>query len=1076
MLRLSEIRRGRLDLNGQVSYAKSILASQGKAVGHNIDYRQPGLHLPNVDAAADYSVNEKKIALTHVVGRVFGGIAKGDAIVNWADASTATRKHPAEQTGLIRLNVDNMPAGMVAEALSTPEVQVGQLHPVGTGRGAVNVRWRGNPSRAVVELNVSVSPPASVTGDQTPVTADMKGTVEPLRERLVAEQLNVALPNLRLAASGSLGSASDRMHVSLTVNDLSRIRPVLAIVREESSKAGSLAGNLKFDGFLTGKITAPSIDGHSQVANLTFPLDALWTPPPPLEIVGRSAPRQPRPNYIHVDSGVGDVTYSTTGLSVRNGTVRRAGAQAQIDVSIGLTDGTFTDSSPVSMHLVIRDAAVADLQQIAGYNYPISGKLATDLNVHGTRLNLQGGGHIQVLDGLAYGETIRSASADVRFVNEEAQVSNVTLTHEHAEVTGSAVYNLKNETFRFQAVGSNFELGTIPELNRNHLSIAGRLNFNASGSGTVDAPLINASAHLQNVVLNGQRVGDAKLLAVTRGDTLHLTARSNFQSAEVSLDGTIRLRESMPANITAQFSNFDFMPFLQSVFQTKLTGQSYVGGTLVLEGPLKEPSALTVKAEIPKLTAQSQGVEMHNAEPIRVSIVKQKLHLDSLHLEGTDTQFTAGGSVDLSGARKMDVQAEGRLNLKLVQSFNSDMNSSGLVDFNVSVGGSIPKPTIVGEVKVTNCAVSMIDFPNGLSNINGSLIFNQERIQVQTLTARTGGGDIRIGGFATYYPGVAFNVTVKGDEIRMRYPQGVSTTANLDLKLIGNLSSSALSGDVVITRFSFNNQFDVATFLAKSSRVPEAPRASPLNNVHFNVHVISTPQLQVQSSLAKVAGNADLRVRGTPANPILLGRINLTEGQVEFNGATYRLDRGDVSFLNPAHTEPTIDVAATTRVRDYYITLRFSGQPTHGLKTNYSSDPPLQAADIINLLAFGQTREEAQIESTQGGTPMTESVSNAILGQAINNAVSGRMQKLFGVSRVKISPEIGSAQSNPTAQVTIEQQVSNKVTVTYISNLTQSSQQSIFVEYNLDRNVSLIAGRDQYGVVSFDIRIRQRKR
>lgn len=107
---------------------------------------------------------------------------------------------------------------------------------------------------------------------------------------------------------------------------------------------------------------------------------------------------------------------------------------------------------------------------------------------------------------------------------------------------------------------------------------------------------------------------------------------------------------------------------------------------------------------------------------------------------------------------------------------------------------------------------------------------------------------------------------------------------------------------------------------------------------------------------------------------------------------------------------------------------------------------------------------------------MTESVSNAILGQAINNAVSGRMQKLFGVSRVKISPEIGSAQSNPTAQVTIEQQVSNKITVTYISNLTQSSQQSIFVEYNLDRNVSLIAGRDQYGVVSFDIRIRQRKR
>ncbi|HVZ17355.1 MAG TPA: translocation/assembly module TamB domain-containing protein, partial [Terriglobales bacterium] len=628
----------------------------------------------------------------------------------------------------------------------------------------------------------------------------------------------------------------------------------------------------------------------------------------------------------------------------------------------------------------------------------------------------------------------------------------------------------------FQAVGSNFELSTIPWLNGNRLAVSGRLNFNASGTGTRSAPVVNASARLRNVVVNGQRVGDARLLAVTQGETLHVTAHSNFQTAEVNLNGTVRLRELMPASITAQFSNFDFMPLLQSMAHARISGQSYVGGTLTLEGPLKAPQALTVRAEIPKLTATMEGVEVHNPEPIKISVVNQRLRIDSLHLVGTDTQLTASGTVNLSGHMRMDLRANGRLNLKMTQSFDPDINSGGFMDMNVSINGTVAKPAIVGEVKVTNGSVSLIDFPNGLSNINGTLLFNEERLQVQTLTAQTGGGDIRIGGFATYSPGVAFNVTVQGEGIRMRYPQGVSTTGNLDLKLVGTLNSSTLSGDVTITRFAFNNQFDIATFLAKAARPPEAPRVTPLNNVHFNLRVVSTPQLQVQSSLAKVAGNADLRVRGTPANPILLGHINLTEGQVEFNGATYRIDRGDISFLNPARTEPTIDIAATTRVRDYDITLRFNGQPSHGLKTNYSSDPPLPAADIINLLAFGQTREEAQIEATQGATPMTESVSNAILGQAISNAVSSRMQKLFGVSRVKISPEVGSAQSNPTAQVTIEQQVSNKITVTYISNLTQSSQQSIFVEYNVDRNVSLIAGRDQYGVVSFDVRIRQRKR
>jgi len=1077
MVGVRDIRRGQFDLNGSAMYSSAVLSSSGKLVVHGFDYFPPGMRLPNIDAAADYLIDGNKLALTHVVGRVFGGIAKGDALVKWATpAVPGTKAKAAEQTGLIHLNVNNMPAGMVAEAFSIPELQLTELHAVGTGRGLVNIHWRGDPSRSIVDLDVSVTPPDSFGPNETPVTGDMKGSYELRPELLHAETLNIALPYLRLSAHGTLGSTTENLHLTAAITDLTRLQPVLAMVNEQHSSAAALAGRLTFDGTLSGKIFEPSINGHLQLADLTFPLAAIWTPPPPLEVASASVPRQPQPKFIHIDSGSGDIILSPLEAIVHSGVVKRAGAQAQFDFSIGLENGIFTDSSPVAVHLNIHDAAIADLQQIAGYNYPINGKLATDLNIHGTRLDLQGGGHVQLADAVAYGETIRTANADVRFANQEAQVNNLVLIHDHAQVTGSGAYNLKNEHFTFQMAGSNFELSTIPALNRNRMSVAGRLNFSASGSGSAGAPLVNASAHLQNLVVNGQRVGDAKMLAVTKGDTMHLTARSNFQSAEVALDGTVRLRDQLPANINLQFSNFDFMPFMQSVFQTKLAGQSYVGGTMLISGPLKDPDALTVQAQIPKLTAQMEGVELHNEQPIRISMANQTVRLDSLQLTGTDTEVTAGGTVSLNGSRKMDIRADGRLNLKLAQSFDSDINSGGFVDFNVSVGGTLSKPSIIGEVKVTNGAISLIDFPNGLSAINGTLVFNQERIQVQSLTARTGGGDIRIGGFATYSPSVAFNVTVQGDDVRMRYPPGVSTSGNLDLKLVGTLNSSTLSGDVTITRFSFNDQFDLGTYLTKTMRTPEAPRVSPLNNVRFNIHVLSTPQLQVQSTLAKVAGNADLRIRGTPTNPILLGHINITEGKLDFNGATYRIDRGDVSFLNPAHTEPTIDVAATTRVRDYDITLRFSGEPSHGLKTNYSSDPPLPAADIINLLAFGQTREEAQIEATQGNTTMTETVSNAILGQAINNAVSNRMQRLFGVSQVKISPEVGGAQTNPTAQVTIEQQVSNKVTVTYISNLTQSSQQSIFVEYYINRNVSLVAGRDQYGVVSFDVKIRQRKR
>jgi translocation and assembly module TamB len=1075
-LHLREIKRGQFEFTGSGTYSNAQLLSTGKLVVRNLDYRDPAMRLPNIDAAADYRVDNQKLTLTRLVGRVFGGIGKGDLTVTFAAPNPSPKKRGPEQTGVFHLTVDNMPAGMVAAAFSIPELDVTKLNAVGTGRGKIDGHWRGDISRLLVDLDVNVTPPAQFGPDQTPVTGDLKGTLEPSVARLHADSLHIRLPYLQLTASGTLGSMKDKLQIDAAVSDLSRIRPVLTMVHREASSAADVAGQLKFNGDVSGKLFDPAVNGHVQVSDLTFPLAAIWTPPPPLQVVSTSVPRQPRPKFIHLDSGSADVSLSSQGVAVRNGAVRRAGAQAKMDLSVGLTQGNFTDASPITAHVVVRDAALADLQQIAGYDYPISGNVAGDLNVNGTRLNLQGGGHVQVSDAVVYGETVRSAAADVRFLEQEARVTNLLLIHDHAQVNGSGAYNLKTETFHFQVMGSNFELATIPQLNRNRVGVSGQLNFNASGSGTVDAPVVNASARLQNLVVNGQRVGDANLLAVTKGDTLHLTARSNFQQAAVSLDGTIRLRDMMPSNLNVEFSNFDFMPFLQSAVQSKLSGQSYVGGTLKIDGPLKNPDALTVLAQIPRLTAQMEGVELHNAEPIRLSVMNGVVRLDSFQLAGTDTQLTAQGAVDLGGDRRMNVRAQGRLNLKLVQSFNSDLNSGGLVDLNLNVGGTLNKPDVVGELKITNGALSLIDFPNGLSEINGNLIFNEERIQVQSLTARTGGGQIQIGGFATYNPRVAFNITAQGQDIRMRYPQGVSSTADLNLKLAGTLNSSTLSGDVTITRFAFNSQFDLATFMAKNNRPPEAPRASPLNNVHFNIHVTSTPQLQVQSSLAKVAGNADLQVRGTPSNPVVLGRINLTEGQFDFNGANYKLDRGDITFLNPAHTDPIIDIAATTRVRDYDITFRVSGQVSKALKPTFSSDPPLPEADIINLLAFGQTREEAQIASTQGSSTMTESVSNTILGQAFNAAVSNRVQKLFGVSRVKISPEVGGAQTNPTAQVTVEQQVSNKLTVTYITNLTQSSQQSIFVEYNLDRNVSLVAGRDQYGVVSFDIRMRQRKR
>ena len=254
-----------------------------------------------------------------------------------------------------------------------------------------------------------------------------------------------------------------------------------------------------------------------------------------------------------------------------------------------------------------------------------------------------------------------------------------------------------------------------------------------------------------------------------------------------------------------------------------------------------------------------------------------------------------------------------------------------------------------------------------------------------------------------------------------------------------------------------------------------APTNSPLYNVKLDVVVHTAPELQMKTAVARLSGDADLRLRGSVARPSVLGRADILEGEATFNGIKFRLERGDITFSNPVAIEPQLNMEATTHVRNYDLDVMVTGTPDR-LNVNYRSEPPLPKSDIIALLALGRTTEEStQLQQQSGLTAFNEQASALIINQAINQTVSSRLQKLFGVSRIKIDPQGLVTETNPTArgpQVTIEQQFANNVSLTYSTNVSQSSQQIIQGEYYFTRNISAVGTRDQNGVVSFDVQVR----
>ncbi len=604
--------------------------------------------------------------------------------------------------------------------------------------------------------------------------------------------------------------------------------------------------------------------------------------------------------------------------------------------------------------------------------------------------------------------------------------------------------------------------------------MAGALKFDAHASGTLDAPSVLAGVHLRNLVLGGQPAGALEVIVHTQGSTAYFTAQNSLALAGLQVKGQTALHGNFETQANLVLTNLNIAPILRALQVQSVTGNSSIAGTINLAGPLREPKQFSGDAEINQFSVTLQGIPLQAAEPLRASLHDGILRLTQVHITGPETNLAVTGTANLMGDQELAVTGNGGVNMKLAQTFDPDITSSGHLDFNVNAGGTLTTPLFSGKVHLNNVALALNDLPNGISKLNGNLIFDQNRLQVQDLVGTTGGGQLKFGGFLTYQQGIYGDFSATGKDIRVRY-SGISATADTTLHLQGTENNMLLSGSVQITRFIIGPNVDFASFATgPSATVPPDPNA-PSSHVRLDVHIFSAPQLDFQNSYAQLAGSVDLRIRGTVAQPAILGRINVTDGTATFAGTTYQLQHGEIFFTNPVRIEPIIDIDATTRVEEYDITIGLHGSASK-LTPTFRSEPPLPQADVISLLALGRTQEEQALYSQQEQSVGVDSTTNALLGGALNAAVGSRVQKLFGVGSVKIDPTYVGTIGSSSARITVQQNISRNVQVTYATNVNATAQQLIQAQVDITQSVSVVALRDESGVFSMVLKVHKRYR
>jgi len=1102
--RQKELRAGFVDINGKGTWTAEKFASEGKFALKNFEYRDDQVSLRDATLNSDFSLNDRQLKLSKAQGRLLGGSITGEAeITNWLTATgfdgasgvparrtgetpispksaseskehgtkqsakereRAKEKKSEEQKGVLRVRLKDISAGALAAAISTRQYPLDHLNLAGSADGTVDARWTGSLSHSEADFAVTLAPPAKLRDGQIPVTANARGTYRAYADELELAQLDLATRATQVHANGKLAGTST-LQISASTSDLAELQPLIVALRGPSRLPVALHGSAHFTGAASGKVSSASLSGHLQVLDFDSILPATSRTPE---------------QKVHWDTLAADIQISPRVLAVRRASAVHGDTTAQFDVSANMTRGSFTPSDAFTAHIDLHNADIAEVQAIAGYNYPVRGKANLTLQASGTRAQPHAEGHLQVADAIVYGQPLHEFESDLRVNGSEASLNNMHVAYYDSQASGGGAYDLDTHTYHFNLTGKNFDLTRIPRLQTTRVPVEGRVDFTAQGSGTKDTPVINANILVRDLTLDHERAGNLNIDAVSEGETIHLTARSEFEHAQFNLDGTVQADDDYPADLTVRFNHFDLDSIFREYLNGRIGGHSGVTGVVQVRGPLRKPRDLTVTANLDGFDVTVDEVALKNEGPIKLSMAQEMVRVEQFRIVGENTNFSAHGTASLAGGNDLDLAGEGHLNLQLIQTLNSNFTSSGQVDLSLAVTGPMADPLLQGKVNVSHGSLAYADLPSGLSDMNGTLTFSKNRLQIDNLTAHSGGGIITLTGGATTYQGqINFDFSANGEDVRLRYPPGVSSTANADLRFYGTREGSTLSGDVTITKLAVTPGFDFAAYAASSSQsVVVPPATSPLYRVKLDVHVVTAPDLQMQTAIANLSGDADLRLRGTAAKPALLGRVEVLEGEINFNGAKYRLERGEVLFQSPVSIKPVLDLQATTRVRDYDITVSINGDTSKPLSVKYRSDPPLPEADIVALIAVGQTREQSAQMAQSGDSAFSQTASNLILSEALNATVSNRVQKLLGISKIKIDPQGLSTETNPTRgpQVTIEQQISNNFTLTYSQNVSQASQQIIQGEYYVRRNVSIVGTRDQNGVVSFDVKIRQRKK
>jgi outer membrane protein assembly complex protein YaeT len=974
-------------------------------------------------------------------------IARGDA--NWNGVHAGV-KGAVDLTGNQRLDLvldvdtrDLQP--LVATTLRDLPVS-GAVTARGTMRGTVarplaHVTIRGDDIIAFGELFGSLDAEATLIGHDATLT------------RLVVDKPQPEVP-ARINATGSYNL--DRSSYTFDLHSEN-----LRLLTWTLPGGQRLRGNVELIGRGAGTSTSPS--GSAKLVVDSIELDGLRRsttvtgPPPPVEL-GRIV------ITANAANGQAEVTASAERFNLN--------AKAQIAVARPWQTTLAVAANDLDLDklpLALETPLLGHLRASIG----ASGDLAEPARAHATAT-------IATTATEWNGQPFRVITpGEVRYENERLEIERLDVTTgESSLVVKGAVPLTAGAGTGELVIESHANLATLARFLPPDMKVtsAGAVTLAGSMSGTVKSIVPDLVLTVQNGVVSSPQLGpgasDIQLRAHMASGAVEierLTGR--WGGATIEASGTIPLealpplpveipRRGGPTTIKASVRDLD--PSTIPRMPAGVTG--HISVNVDAAAARADLAALEGRLEFPQLEIALKRLTLAQQEPSQITISSGQATLQRLALTGTAGQVTASGTVGLVGERRVDAKVDGALKVAALSVLSEKIRTDGIASWNVGAHGSITAPEFDGTFDLTDATIASDELRVAGVDINAHVDLTGTRMTLTTLRGEVNGGALDGAGSVTLGNGTLSDIDLRLSAKDFAYD------APLDLR---SLSSSTIhvsrrdnefwvAGQVTIndagltTDINFDQGLFAAITAPRTLDLKEA-RNPVLERVRFAVDVDTGSPVMIDNNLARAEIDAHLRVVGTPYEPGLTGRLTLAEGgQVTLNARRYEVERGIITFVDDRRIVPSIDLVLNTKASNYDVRIAVAGTPGK-TETTWTSDPPLPEPDIMALVVTGRTVDEMRGEESEVARVQALSYLTGRVGSKFGRNV----ERATGISEVRIEPVLIANETDPTARLTVGQNVTDQVKLVYSTNLANSEDQIWVAEYDVTRRFQMRGVRER---------------